>query len=262
VAAVRIGLSSSCLYPLPVGAAFATASRLGYDGLEVMVTTEPVTQRPDSLARLVDQHGIPVLATHAPTLLITQRVWGHDPWEKIDRSIELAVDVGAPTVVIHPPFRWQRAYAEEFVEGIARRERDSGLYLAVENMYPWRAVGQTMQAYLPDFRVVGLGYPSTALDFSHSAASGDDAMEMAVGLASSLRHVHLGDGSGSSRDEHLVPGRGNQPCGPVLDYLKEEGFTGDVIVEVSTRNRTRDQRDYDLAESLAFARLHLLSGMP
>ena len=64
-----------------------------------------------------------MLSVHAPTLLVTQRVWGTDPWEKIDRSIALADELGADTVVLHPPFRWQREYARDFVDGVARRER-------------------------------------------------------------------------------------------------------------------------------------------
>jgi hypothetical protein len=44
----------------------------------------------------------------------------------------------------------------------------------------------------------------------------------------------------------------------VLDLLAEQDFTGTVVVEVNTRRaRTPAERELDLAESLAFARLHL-----
>jgi hypothetical protein len=39
--------------------------------------------------------------------------------------------------------------------------------------------------------------------------------------------------------------------------LAAQGFSGSVVVEVGTRRLTEEQRDLDLAESLAFARLHL-----
>ena len=42
----------------------------------------------------------------APTLLLTRGVFGPDPWDKVDRSIELAFALGAPNVVLHPPFFW------------------------------------------------------------------------------------------------------------------------------------------------------------
>jgi sugar phosphate isomerase/epimerase len=70
--------------------------------------------------------------------------------------------------------------------------------------------------------------------------------------------VHLADGSGSSKDEHLVPGRGGQPCGEVLERLAHGGWSGTVVLEVNTRRAVnRDEREADLAEGLAFARLNL-----
>jgi sugar phosphate isomerase/epimerase len=59
-------------------------------------------------------------------------------------------------------------------------------------------------------------------------------------------------------DEHLVPGRGGQPCGELLGLLPSSGYPGAVVVEVKTnRAPTREERVADLAESLAFARKHL-----
>ena len=69
--------------------------------------------------------------------------------------------------------------------------------------------------------------------------------------------MHLADGSGSARDEHLVPGRGTQPCAELLRRLAAEHFGGHVVVEVNTRKRTEAERESDLAEALAFAHLHL-----
>src|SRR5690349_14980803 len=84
----RVGLSTASVYPENCATAFETAARLGYDGIEVMVWTDPVTREAGALLALAELHGVPVLSVHAPTLLITQRVWGTDPWEKVDRSIE------------------------------------------------------------------------------------------------------------------------------------------------------------------------------
>ena len=83
---------------------------------------------------------------------------------------------------------------------------------------------------------------------------------MAEELGDRLAHLHLADGLGSAKDEHLVPGQGNQPCAEVLGLLAERDWTGTVVVEVNTRRaKTREQREGDLAEALAFARLHLAS---
>jgi sugar phosphate isomerase/epimerase len=254
---IRVSLSTASVYPGTCATAFELASRLGYDGIEVMVWTDVVSQEAGALRALSRHYGIPVLSVHAPTLLITQRVWGPEPWTKIDRSIELAADLDAPTVVLHPPFRWQKEYAAEFVDGVAAREAESGVRLAVENMFPWRARGRDLQAYLPHWDPVPMSYDNVTLDLSHTATAGSDALAMAADLGERLTHVHLADGSGSVRDEHLVPGRGGQPCAEFLQLLPGSGFEGDVVVEVGTRKHTDLQRAEDLRESLDFARAHL-----
>lgn len=255
----EVTLSTSSVYPLGPAAAFEIGARLGYDGVEVMVLSDPTTQDAEGLRRLVDEHGMPVRSIHAPTLLVTQRVYGSSPWDKIDRSIELAHELDADVVVLHPPFRWQKEYATGFVEGIVRREADSGLRLAVENMFPWRA-GKELQVYLPAWDPVPMSYDSVTLDLSHSATSRSDVLAMQAELGSRLAHVHLADGSGSLKDEHLVPGRGNQPCDEFLRRLGGSGFDGVVAVEVGTRRLTPEGRDADLRESLEFARTHLADG--
>ncbi len=257
----RVGLSTASVYPGTCATAFELAARLGYDGIEVMVWTDAVSQEAGALAALARHFGVPVLSVHAPTLLLTQRVWGPDPWTKIDRSLEMAAEVGADTVVLHPPFRWQKEYAAGFVEGVAQREAASGIYLAVENMYPWRAKGTELQAYLPHWDPVPMGYRNVTVDLSHTATAGSDALAMARDLGGRLRHVHLADGSGSVKDEHLVPGRGGQPCAEFLAGLGPD-FDGHVIVEVGTRKGTEAERHTDLLESLEFARTHLPRPIP
>lgn len=253
-----VSLSTASAYPESCATSFEIAGRLGYDGVEIMVWTDPVSQDPAALQRLSDHHQLPVVAIHAPTLLITQRVWGSDPWPKLDRACEVAAAVGAGTVVVHPPFRWQRDYARGFEAGVRDLEERTGLRLAVENMFPWRARTREIQAYLPGWDPVGLGYANVTLDLSHTATSGSDALAMADALGDRLAHVHLADGLGSAKDEHLVPGRGGQPCAELLERLASRGWAGNVVVEVSTRRlRDREAREADLAEALAFARLNL-----
>jgi sugar phosphate isomerase/epimerase len=234
------------------------ASRLGYDGVEVMVMTDAVSQDPVALRRLSDHYAVPILAVHAPCLLVTQRVWGTDPWHKLVRAREVAEELGAATVVVHPPFRWQRDYSRDFVDGLARMAGETPIRFAVENMYPWRAGSREIKAYSPGWDIRDEDYPHTTLDLSHTAVSGTDALEMARDLGDRLAHIHLADGSGSARDEHLIPGRGTQPCGELLGELSARDFDGTVVVEVSTRRALdRAAREQDLAEALAFARLHL-----
>jgi sugar phosphate isomerase/epimerase len=258
VPGAKVALSTASCYPETCTTAFEMAANLGFDGVEVMVWTDPVSQDPDALRGLSERFAMPILAIHAPCLLLTQRVWSTDPWTKLERAREAAERVGAPTVVVHPPFRWQRDYARAFVDGLATMQLETDVVFAVENMFPWRAGSREVAAYLPHWDLLELDVPTTTLDLSHTSVSGSDALEVVDALGDRLAHVHLADGSGSNRDEHLVPGRGGQPCAEVLERLARRGYGGTVVLEVNTRRAlNRDEREADLAEGLAFARLNL-----
>lgn len=257
-------LSSSSLFPQPTAATFELAARLGYDGVEVMVWTDMVSQDAAALRGLARHYRTRVRSVHAPCLLVTQRVWSPDPSVRLRRAVELAEALEAPTVVVHPPFTWQRKYAREFSGLLTRlREEFPGVTVAVENMFPVRLAGRELVPYTPSWDATRGGYPAYTLDISHCAASCSDPMAMADAMGAKLAHVHLGDGRTPGRDEHLVPGRGEQPCGPLLASLSGRGFTGTVAVEVSTRRASGQvAREADLAETLAFARRQLSAPTP
>lgn len=256
----KVALSTASVYPESTATAFEIAARLGYDGVEVMVWTDPVSQDIEALRRLSDYHQVPILAVHAPCLLITQRVWSTDPWVKLQRARAAAEKLDASTVVVHPPFRWQRAYAREFVRGIWRMADETDVRFAVENMYPWRYRDREMLAYAPGWDVTQDDYRHFTIDLSHTATARTDALEMVDRMGDRLAHLHLADGQGSNKDEHLVPGRGTQPCAELLERLAVGDFDGNVVVEVNTRRAmSTTEREADLAEALAFTRLHLAS---
>ena len=277
--AIKVGLSTASVYPLRTEAAFEYAARLGYDGVELMVWAESVSQDIEAIAELSRRYVMPVLAVHAPCLLISQRVWGANPIAKLDRSVRAAEDLGAQTVVIHPPFRWQRRYAEGFSEQVARLEASGDVIVAVENMFPFRAdrflggtqasiermrkrggkPGPAISAFSPSYDPLEGGHAHYTLDFSHTATAGTDALDMARRMGPGLAHLHLTDGSGAYIDEHLVPGRGTQPTVEVCQMLAASAFSGHVILEVTTSSaRTEAEREALLKESLEFARTHLL----
>ena len=259
------GLSSASVYPESTAHAFTYASRLGYDAVEVMVGIDTISQDIERVRRLRDYHEVPVCAVHAPCLLVTQRVWGTDPWVKLEMSAEMAHELDADVVVVHPPFRWQRDYARGFVEGIARLEEETGIAFAVENMYPWRATSRrNMDVYQPHWDPSQEAYANTTLDVSHAATAHQDPVALAERLGSRLRHVHMTDGSGSPKDEHLVPGRGSQPVGALLEHLATSGFEGHIVAEINTRRSAGPEaREADLLESLAFTKLHFaVAGEP
>ncbi|MCR5977751.1 TIM barrel protein [Gordonia jinghuaiqii] len=275
---IPVGLSTASVYPQNTEAAFAYAADLGYDGIELMVWGDTVSQDIRRVEYLSEHYQVPVLSIHAPCLLISQRVWGRDPIVKLARSVEAAEDLGAPTVVVHPPFRWQRGYVSAFDDLVAELEEDSGVAIAVENMFPMRAdrffgaressvrrlekrgggPGLAASAFGKSIDPTDDGYAHYTLDLSHTATAGVDALDLLERMGSQLSHLHLADGDGASTDEHLIPGDGAQPCVEVCRRIASSDFSGAVVLEVSTGGaRTKPERSALLARSLDFARRHL-----
>lgn len=259
---IRIGMSTSCAFPLPTEDAFRLARAVGFDGVEVMVTRDEVTQDAAALRALSVKYELPIISIHAPVLLLTHFVWGLDPRVKLERSAALAKDVGASTVVVHPPFRWQAGYAENFLAIVREISAETVIEIAVENMFPWKVRGRSLKAYSPGWDTTLMDCDAATLDFSHCALSGHDSLAMATSLGDRLRHVHLCDGSGAMDegkvfDEHLLPGTGSEPVAEVLHALALARFDGAIVAEVNTRKSKNEEERLDLLrQTLAFARLH------
>jgi sugar phosphate isomerase/epimerase len=139
---------------------------------------------------------------------------------------------------------------------------ETDVRFAVENMFPLRARGRTVTPYSPDFDPSEEDFRHFTLDLSHTSVSQSDPLAMAERMGDRLTHIHIADGLGTARDEHLVPGRGEQPCAELLEGLATRNFDGTVVVEINTRRaETRLERETDLVEALAFTRLHLAAAV-
>ncbi|TDC45346.1 sugar phosphate isomerase/epimerase [Actinomadura sp. KC345] len=218
---------------------------------------DPTSRRVKYLQRLQDRFQMPVRSIHAPCLgPPTAGVWGWSPQAQLAASKEAAEELGAGVVVVHPPFRWQPGYAQGFMSLLTRLQGSTDVKIAVENMFP----RQTVKGYLPDWNPVGPGWGSdgprwATLDVSHAAAAELDSVELADAYGERLAHVHFSD-SEMGTDDHMVPGRGKQPCGELLRKLADDGYTGDICMEIKSAFVTRTEREKRLAEALAFVDTH------
>lgn len=254
---VPVALSTSCLFPLGVPETFSTAVDLGYDSVEVMITHSALSQEPHDLLDLIQKYQIPISAIHAPTLLLTQQVWGR-AWNKMQMAAKMTKAVGADVIVAHPPFRWQKLYAKNFVAGVREISELENVKIAVENMYPWSIKGHAVEMYAPHWDPSRFDYDWMTWDFSHAAAARVDSLEYVKKIGDRLGHVHLTDGKGDKvMDEHLMPGYGKQPVAETLEYLADISWDGVVCAEIDTKGKKTGERDEMLVETLQFAHRHL-----
>ena len=230
-------MSTAPFFLRPVREAFKHIADAGFDQVEVMVTRDPDTQDPSSLFAAAATYGLSVRAVHAPALLITRRVWGTDPIQKVRKAIEMAEMLGASTVIAHPPYKWQGRYSSWLTDEMPALAAETSTIVAMENMFPLRVRGVTG----PSLRETALdAYSHVTLDTSHAAVSGADILETAAAMGSRLAHVHLSDNSGKGWDSHLPVSEGVLPLADLLTDLDRSAFAGAVSLELDLRRWMND----------------------
>ena len=259
-------LSTASVYPESTAHAFGYAGRLGYDALEVMVGIDELSQSVESVQHLVDYHQLPVCAVHAPCLLITQRVWGTDPWGKLERSAEMATDPRAPT--------WwsctrRSAGSATTRPGSSRASPTWSVVRASRSRSrtctrggPRRAA--RCRSTCPGWDPSEETYANTTIDLSHAATAQSDPLAMAERLGDRLRHLHL------DRRQRIAQGRAPGPGPRQPAGRRAPRAPGHDRVRPATswsrstpaRPAAARQREADLRESLAFGRLHFARVAP
>ena len=238
-----IACSTISVFSKPLEEAFPLIAEAGFDGIELMVTSDPDTQDAGRVRALSEDHALPVLAVHAPFLLMSRRVWGRDPIGKIDRAVELALGIGAPLVVAHPPYRWQTTYHRWLDERRPATSSRDGVRVAVENMFPLRVRGRRIARFHARQSIEDLeGFPDIALDTSHLAVAGLDPVDTLDRLGQRLAHVHLSNNAGKGWDSHLPLDQGVLDLDGFLGALATSGFAGAISLEIDLRSHLNDEQ--------------------
>jgi sugar phosphate isomerase/epimerase len=239
---------------------FRHIAETGYDGVEIMVTHDPNTQEAHLLEQASRDFGVKIEVIHAPFLLITRRVWGTDPIGKIYRAVQVAEQVGAPLVVIHPPYRWQLRFRRWIERSLAEFSARTGVTVAVENMFP--VGGERGVTFHADQELEDLdGYPYLVLDTSHAAVSGIDILEVYKRYRDKIVHVHLSNNAGKGWDSHLPVYDGVLPLDEFLQLLAAEGYRGTMSIELDLRPYLEDESALQevLIRNREFCETHLPS---
>jgi len=241
---------------------FELIAEAGFDGAELMITQDRLSQDPHRLGALAARYGVPVPAVHGPFLVATWLVFGTDPKGKIDRCVRFAETAKVSTVVIHPPYRWQTAYASWLDDAIPRIHEETGVTIAVENMFPVNVNGRALRFFSGTTPAELSRWPSLTLDTSHLAATGGDLMTAWEELADRVVHLHVSNNDGRGRDTHGLLDRGVLPVPEFLEEVGAGRFGGAVTLELDVRTWADDRPALleVLRENLDIARLHLAAG--
>ena len=222
-----LAVSSGPLWRLKTPHAFEVIKASGAEAVEIMVTQNVETQSPRPLEALANRHDLPIIAIHAPQLLLTRNVFSTNQLEKVRRTVELAKALGVETIVLHPPYAWHLRYSLWVLHELQDMAQDSPT-ITMENMYPVHVGRRRVRFH----RFGGLEtldrYTNVTLDTSHLAVAEADIVGAYRALANRVVHVHLSDNRGKGRDSHAPLGEGMLP---IPDFVRS--LTGPALRSIA-----------------------------
>jgi sugar phosphate isomerase/epimerase len=223
----------------PLGWAMNVLADAGFSGVEVLFTHGVETRDSDKIRGYARAAGISVPVVHGPYMLFLRNVFtAHYP-EKTRRSIELAAEVGAHTLVAHAPFRWERGYTAWARDEAADEGAPHGVRFAMENLYPlW---GLPFSSIVLPSELAG--FKHVVFDTSHFAVSGVDLFEAWHTLGDRVVHLHVSNNLGNGKDSHAPLDTGVLALDRFLAHVGRSGYTGTVTLEVDVRPYVDDRDD-------------------
>jgi len=248
----RVGLSTFLFPGMNLPKWLELARELGLGGVELRA--DPLCAYPPELAvsersRLRHQAqelGL-WLTVHAPIYDVnftsTNPALAAASLGEVAASLDLAHDVGADLVVLHPGHvhedyaqldgaveaAWQRMMF--CLELLLAKVEGTSVRLALENKQ--RARVRDLVLTWEEHRRVLDALPAlgACLDLGHLFTVNGDFRPYLQALEGRLIHVHLHDNQGE-RDEHLGLGRGSVPWLAFLGELDRVGYRGRLVLEI------------------------------
>jgi sugar phosphate isomerase/epimerase len=253
----NVQCSTGPFWAFELESAMDVLAESGFTEIELMVTRDTKTQEPDLLMKLAEERGLRIASVHGPFLVITKSVWGMDPIGKIERGIEMCTALGADTLVVHPPFLWERSYATWVSDRAEESYETTGVKVAVETMYPKWVAGRKLRGYrwLKPAELAAEA-PHVAIDTSHLSVSREDILNAHEILAPRLAHIHLSDNAGDGKDGHLELGQGILPLERFLSELRRTKYAGAISLELSVSRYVQRPRE-QLVEMLTRNRIYV-----
>ena len=212
---MRIGVSTSCYYPLPTDEALARLAALGVRETEIFFNAACETRGVllERLCGICGAYGLHVQAVHpyfsfaeSYTLfgIYPRRV--QDCMELYRGLCEACHALGSDKLVLHgekEPFSISEAEYIERFGTLAEQTKRDGVLLTQENVVRFRAA---KPAFLRRMRAELGDLFAMTLDVKQAVRSGEDPVEMAREFAPVIAHLHLSD-HGADGD-CLPPGTG------------------------------------------------------
>ncbi len=284
----QVLLSSGSLRNYGLDRVFEIAARCGYDGVELIVDERTDSVHGGYLRQLAERYSIPVPVVHAPFTFLDPPGWEKDELFRLVRSVRLAEEIQARSVVLHTPFYTDRAFIRWLKEDLEEFQEKNTVSILVENMPCYRKVGgrlgkllsipdlaerdrQGFWKLVPDFflprcfPLSGLEkmaqFPRIILDTTHLGTAGIDPVAAYDRLRNRIDHIHLSNYDGR---EHLELRTGVLDLAAFLRHVAASGYRGGYCLEIMPEYFPADDEEHTvelLSDNLEFIRTAVRKGI-
>lgn len=236
---MKLGISTSCFYPLETELSLLAVANAGVQNTEIffnaMIETEPKFVR--LLKDIQAEYALNVAAIH-PTMSLSESFMLFSAYDRrlqegLDhyrRYAQIAAEFGAKYIVMHGgkpnDVMDDDGYFERFAK-ISEAVRQNGAILLQENVVKYRAGNlsflKRMAAALGD-------EVSFCLDVKQSVRGGYSPFEVLEAVGKNVKHLHISDHS--AENDCLLPLRGTFDFKGFFEKAESLGYDGCAMIEV------------------------------
>lgn len=236
---MKIGISSSCLYPMYTEESFRLIASRGVELTEIFFNAncELQPQFIKQLCEIKNEYGITVSSIH-PTMSLAESFMLFSNYERrfyegldmFKRYGEIAAELKAKYVIMHggkPNGTMDNhGYFDRFAR-VAEVVSQNGATLLQENVVNFRAGSLEALADMSNYLGDGVNF---CLDVKQSIRGGYSPYDVLHILKDKIKHLHLSDSN--DQFDCMLPLDGNFNFKDFLDTAKSVGYSGDAVIEV------------------------------
>lgn len=255
---MKIGVSSSCFYPLESEKAFMNLAKLGIKTTEVFFNSPSELEPPflKEINKIKADYGMNIISFH-PYMSFAEGFFIFSEYKRrFFDSLEMykpffaaAAQLGARYYIMHGAKNFKILSCEEYAERFGLFKSTAkryGVEVLHENVVDY--VGESPQFMLELKRILGDEF-AMVLDVKQARRAKENPLDFVRELGTSIKHLHLSDCD--SEHDCLPPnGNGSFDFKTLFEELKKAGYQGDGMVEVYRKNFTVSEQLKDAANYL------------
>ncbi len=236
---MKIGISTSCLYPMYTEQSFELLAKNGIELTEIFFNANCELQPPfiKRLAEIKNQYGITVSSVH-PTMSLAESFMLFSNYDRrfnegiemFKRYGEIAAELCAKYVIMHggkPNGTMDNhGYFDRFAK-VAEVVRQNGATLLQENVVNFRAGSLEALEDMSNYLGSEVNF---CLDVKQSIRGGYSPYDVLNLLGGKIKHLHISDSNGVN--DCMLPLTGNFDFKDFLSTACDCGYTGNAVIEL------------------------------